>query len=345
MPSEENSIIGARSSSKFMNKRLVHTRRGAPPLPIRDGLNPSRVRVPQDLVGMSAREFVTRLIDTQRHRHPDDDAQAIELRFAAGDVVDGRGHILTPDSVLTPGVDVWFYRIPAPEIPVPYEIKVIHEDERILVADKPPFLSTIPRGQHITETATVRLRRMTGIADLSPAHRLDRLTSGILLFTKLRNVRGAYQTLFARQEVTKTYEALAPYDAALADSTPMTWANRIHKEPGQYQATLVEGEVNAVTTLESVEAVSDEEQLRLEGLYGPLPRIGRYTLKPKTGKTHQLRLHMWDAGVPMLGDDAYPVPVPAAEQSFSTPLQLLAQRIDFIDPVDHIPRSFEVPRR
>lgn len=328
-----------------MNRRLVQQRRGAPPLPIRDGLNPSRVRVPEDDGAVPALRLITTLIETQRYRHPADDDQAIAQRFLAGEVVDRTGAPFTPDSLIAPGTDVWFYRTPAPELPVPYEIDIVHEDERLLVVDKPPFLATMPRGQHITETATVRLRRSTGLNDLSPAHRLDRLTSGILVFTKVPSVRGAYQTLFARREANKTYKALARFDPALSDAAPLTWSNRIHKEPGQYQAELVDGEPNAVTTLSAVAAVSDAEQAELEVVHGPLPRIGRYTLNPETGKTHQLRLHMWDAGVPILGDGAYPVPVPSDDEDLNVPLRLIARRLTFVDPIDGQLRVFETARR
>lgn len=337
-------MTGARISSKFMNERLVHRRRSATPLPIRDGLNPTRVRVTEELGAVTAHDFVTHLIATQRHRHPEDDAAAVDRRFRAGEVVDRHGTPLPPAALVSPGTDVWFYRTPAPETPVPYDIEVVHEDERLLVVDKPPFLATMPRGQHITETATVRLRRATGIAELTPAHRLDRLTSGILLFTKVPAARGPYQTLFARREVGKTYEALAPFDAALARSTPVTWLNRIFKEPGRYQAELVDGEPNAETLLTSVTPTSPAEQHELERVHGPQPPIGRYVLEPATGKTHQLRLHMWAAGVPILGDGAYPVPVPAEQEDFSVPLRLIARRIDFLDPVDGLPRSFETTR-
>ena len=61
-------------------------------------------------------------------------------------------------------------------------IDVVHRDDDIVVVDKPHFLATIPRGRHVVETALVRLRRELGLPELSPAHRLDRVTAGLLLF-------------------------------------------------------------------------------------------------------------------------------------------------------------------
>ena len=55
----------------------------------------------------------------------------------------------------------------------------------IVVVDKPHFLATMPRGRHVTQTVVVRLRRELDLPELSPAHRLDRLTAGVLLLTTM----------------------------------------------------------------------------------------------------------------------------------------------------------------
>ncbi|OHO64217.1 23S rRNA pseudouridylate synthase [Corynebacterium sp. HMSC036D02] len=315
-----------------MGKRISQKRRGATPLPIRDGLNPTHARVPDGPI--TAWDFVHNLITTQRHRHPEDNEAALQTRFDANEVVRQDGSPLRPDSILATNAVVYFYRIPAPEQPVPYGIPILHEDEHLLVVDKPPFMATMPRARHITETATVRLRRETGNNDLSPAHRLDRLTSGLLVFTKDRSVRGAYQTLFAERRVTKTYEAIAP----LADVSPGTiWRSRMEKTPGELQGRIVEGEVNAITEVAAVEPVDKNPY---EMLHGSLPALARYTLKPHTGKTHQLRLHMLQAGIPIIGDPIYPVIFPAEAEDMRIPMHLTATRISFVDPLTGGPREF-----
>lgn len=315
-----------------MGKRISQKGRGATPLPIRDGLNPTHARVAEGPI--TAWDFVHNLIETQRHRHPDDNDAALQARFTANEVVSQDGTPLSPDSILATNAMVYFYRIPAPETPVPYDIPILHEDEHLLVVDKPPFMATMPRARHITETATVRLRRMTGNNELSPAHRLDRLTSGILVFTKDRSVRGAYQTLFAERRVTKTYEAIAP----LADVPPGTvWRSRLEKTPGELQGRIVEGEVNAITEVSGVEPV---DKAPYEAIHGSLPEIAKYTLKPQTGKTHQLRLHMLQAGIPIIGDPIYPVIFPAEAEDMRIPMHLTATRISFVDPLTARPREF-----
>jgi tRNA pseudouridine32 synthase/23S rRNA pseudouridine746 synthase len=88
------------------------------------------------------------------------------------------------------GSHVYFYRELAAEVPVPFDIPVLHRDDDIVVVDKPHFLATMPRGRHVAQTALVRLRRELDLPGLSPAHRLDRLTAGVLVFTTRREVRG-----------------------------------------------------------------------------------------------------------------------------------------------------------
>lgn len=325
-------MTGARIELKSMGKRISQKGRGATPLPIRDGLNPTHARVAEGPI--TAWDFVHNLIETQRHRHPDDNDAALQARFTANEVVSQDGTPLSPDSTLATNAMVYFYRMPAPETPVPYDIPILHEDEHLLVVDKPPFMATMPRARHITETATVRLRRMTGNNELSPAHRLDRLTSGILVFTKDRTVRGAYQTLFAERRVTKTYEAIAP----LADVSPGTvWRSRMEKTPGELQGRIVEGEVNAITEVGGVEPV---DKAPYEAIHGSLPEIAKYTLKPQTGKTHQLRLHMLQAGIPIIGDPIYPVIFPAEAEDMRIPMHLTATHISFVDPLTARPREF-----
>lgn len=345
IPWLKNSMIGARMASKFMGKTIVHGRGKKSPLPIRDGLNSSRARLPDDAEPTPAWDFLTELITTQRHRHPADDATALQARFDAGEVVLRSGQPLAPASLLSPGQDVYFYRIPAPEASVPHEIGVIHHDDDLLVVDKPPFLATMPRGRHITETVTVRMRRATGIQELSPAHRLDRLTSGVLIFTTRPEVRGAYQTLFARRETTKIYEAVADFDPRLVPTAgPVLWESRMEKTPGQIQGFIVDGEPNARTWVTSVTPLDDAGQAAVEKRHGPRPRQARYVLQPETGKTHQLRLHMWAAGVPILGDPVYPRIHREDEEDLQVPMHLVARELSFTDPLSGRARVFTTQR-
>jgi tRNA pseudouridine32 synthase/23S rRNA pseudouridine746 synthase len=280
------------------------------PLPPRDGLGPARLRVHGGPLGDElARRF-----------GPDVAAKAI-----AGEVVNQHGAVLDPATVLPAGAVVYLYRDLRDEVAVPFDIPVLYQDDDIVVADKPHFLATMPRGRHVAQTALVRLRRQLGLDELSPAHRLDRLTAGVLLFTTRREVRGAYQTLFARGAVHKTYVARAAVDPTVV--LPQVVRSRISKRRSNFQAVEEAGEPNAETL---VELMSSE---------------GMYRLTPRTGRTHQLRVHMASLGLPIYGDPLYPNVIDVAADDFSTPLQLLAQRIEFNDPLSGTRREFVSSRR
>lgn len=330
-------------SEVLMCPRLLNLPPGRSPLPVKDGLNPSRARVPEEFHGRTAWEFAWHLISTQRRRAEGDDEQGLQKRFDAAEVIIGpKFKVASPDTILRPNEDLWFYRIPFPEKPLPYQCETIFEDDHLLVVDKPPFMATMPRGMHIVNTATVQLRRATGNDELSPAHRLDRLTSGVLVFTKTKDVRGTYQVLFAERRANKVYEATARYDSKITDG--IRWESRIEKTPGQVQARNVDGAPNAFTVVESVRALDIERQRHLQSLHGTNEKLARYVLKPLTGKTHQLRMHMLSAGVPILGDPAYPTVKPLGDEDYSVPMHLTAKRLEFEDPFSGEHRSFEALR-
>ena len=110
----------------------------------------------------------------------------------------------------------------------------------------------------------VRLRRELDLPELSPAHRLDRLTAGVLLFTARREVRGAYQTLFADGLVKKTYLARAAVDPSI--ELPAVVRSRIIKRRGQLQAIEEPGRANAETL---VELVSPDGLLPVDAAHRP----------------------------------------------------------------------------
>lgn len=267
------------------------------PLPVRDGLGPARLRLHG---GNVADEFGRRFGAEARRKVLD------------GGVVDARGAVLDGDSALPAGAVVYHYRDVADEIEVPFDIPVLYRDGNILVVDKPHFLATMPRGSHVAQTALVRLRRDLGLPELSPAHRLDRLTAGMLLFTVRREVRGAYQTLFARGEVDKIYLARSGAQPSIVE--PQVVSNRIVKRRGALQAHVEAGEPNAETLVEPLGG-------------------GCYRLAPRTGRTHQLRLHMAGLGVPIDNDPLYPYVNYSDRQDFSRPLRLIAQSLQFTDPL------------
>ncbi|MFC8101087.1 RluA family pseudouridine synthase [Streptomyces sp. NPDC057363] len=284
------------------------------PLPQRDGIDAVRVRLPAAGPWSTVREHLTERLSGAG-------AGVVGGMFDAGLFVGADGRAVPSDAPYEPGMFVWFHRELPAEVPVPFPLEVVYRDEHIVVADKPHFLATTPRGGHVTETVLARLRRELGVPALGAAHRLDRLTAGLVLLTVRPEERGAYQGLFRDRRVRKEYEAVAPYDPALV--LPRTVRSRILKERGVLAAREIEGEPNAVSRVELIERRP-----------GPDLDLGRYRLVPGTGQTHQLRVHMTALGVPILGDPLYPEvtdPVPAGD--FRRPLQLLARELGFTDPV------------
>jgi tRNA pseudouridine32 synthase/23S rRNA pseudouridine746 synthase len=245
-------------------------------------------------------------------------------KVQAGEVVDADGAVIDAATALPAGSCVYLYRDLPEEVPVPFDIPLLYRDDDIVVVDKPHFLATMPRGRHVAQTALVRLRRDLDLPELSPAHRLDRLTAGVVLFTARRELRGPYQTLFARGAVRKTYLAGAAVDPGL--SFPRVVHSRIIKRRGRLQAVEEPGEPNAETL---IEAVQD----------------GLYRLTPSSGRTHQLRVHMASLGLPITGDPLYPNIVDVAPDDFTKPLQLLAYTLEFDDPISGQPRRFVSRRR
>lgn len=294
-------------------------RKQQPPLPKRHGLDPARLRLPEEGEWATIRDHLV-------ERLPRVDPARIDQLLSEGGIVDMDGPI-APDAAYVPGGAVWFHRDLPVEAEVPFEIGIVHRDDDLLVIDKPHFLSTIPRGQHILQTALVRLRRELDLPDLVPAHRLDRVTAGLVLFIVNPAVRGAYQTMFHKRTVHKEYEAIARFDPELA--LPRTVISRIIKERQVLKAYEEEGEPNAETLVELLEHRDD---------------LARYRLRPATGRTHQLRLHMNGLGIPILGDDFYPELNDKPVEDFTRPLQLLACALEFTDPLTREHRRFETTR-
>ncbi len=257
-----------------------------------------------------------------RHRLPervDVASMLAEARFVHDD-----GSVVLEHEAYAPHTFVWFHRDLPDEVPVPGQIRVVHRDDRLLVIDKPAFLSSIPRGRHVRESVVVRLRDELDLPELSPLHRLDRITSGLLMLATERRWRGPYQSMFQAGTVRKTYRALAPVRPDL--QLPVTVRNHLVKRRGVWQAEVRPGAATNAETLVELETV-------LDGL-------GVYRLTPRTGRTHQLRIHLHGLGIPIVDDPLYPEVLDVAIDDFSTPLQLLAAELAFTDPIDGSERTF-----
>jgi tRNA pseudouridine32 synthase/23S rRNA pseudouridine746 synthase len=251
-----------------------------------------------------------------------------EKRISEGKVLDEKAQQITFDSTYAPMRRIFYFREVSLEPCIPFAEKILFLDDEILVACKPHFLPVTPGGRYVDECLLNRLRSSTGIADLAPLHRIDRGTAGIVLFSVNKKSRGLYGKLFLNGQVEKTYQALAACQP-LQETASWDVSNRIVRgEPG-FRMKTAAGSVNARSAINLVEVKGD---------------TARFTLQPRTGKTHQLRLHMSGLGFGILNDRYYPELQAEKEDNFDTPLQLVAQMLRFRDPLNGRNREFTSER-
>lgn len=295
-------------------------------LPVINGVGPSVIVLPET----PAPHWHT-LLDFLDERFPNVPREDIAARIDRGDVRDADGNSLSVDHAYTPRQKLFYYRQIDDEPRVPFEETILFEDELIVAVDKPHFLSMTPGGRFLQETLLVRLRNKLQLDSLAPMHRLDRETAGVVLFTKQPDTRGRYQHQFTERRVEKLYHAVAAFRADL--TFPLV--RRSHITTSEHfmrmrEAAPSEGlEPNAETEIDVIDTQGD---------------FARYALRPRTGRKHQLRVHMLALGMPILNDQIYPVHAAANEEDMMRPLQLLAKSIAFRDPITGQARVFESQR-
>ncbi|WP_050478019.1 pseudouridine synthase [Herbaspirillum rhizosphaerae] len=296
------------------------------PLPLKDGVAPSYLWLQQEPglwegVGMLA--FLCA-------RFPAISEAAWRQRMARGEVVNQQGEALTPMSPYRRGDCIFYYRdLDGSEEAIPFEETILHRDDHLLVVDKPHFVPVIPTGRFLHESLLVRLKKKTGLADLTPIHRLDRETAGVIIFSHNPDSRGAYQSMFQQRTMDKTYEALA--GMLEGRDFPFVYRSRLVDADKFFLMREEEGEANSETHIDLIERRGER---------------ALYRLNPVTGRKHQLRVHMAALGVPIVNDNFYPHTVPAgAADNYDTPLKLLARSIAFTDPLSGDVRYFESLRK
>ena len=286
---------------------------------MRDGVAPSYLWLPEG----QWPDMLSFLIE----RYPQIGAAQWLDRMARGEVLNGDGAVLGPDSAYRRGMRIFYYRELERETPIPFHEEILFQDEHLVVVDKPHFLPMTPAGRFVQETLLTRLKKSLDCAELTPIHRLDRETAGVVIFSRQVASRGAYQTLFQRREVRKTYEAQAPH--LNGREFPFTYRSRMVEGEQFFLMREEAGEANSETIIDVIERRGD---------------LNLYRLYPHTGRKHQLRVHLAALGIPIVNAAFYPLAQPCKEDDMSHPLQLLARAIDFTDPLTGEPRRFESRR-
>ncbi|WP_200182793.1 pseudouridine synthase [Tomitella biformata] len=307
-----------------------------PPLPVKNGVGPTRLRIPTSGPWATIAEYVVAKFDHL-------DADSLYRRFDDGGFVGIDGRPIARGTEAGGHEFLWYYRELPNEIPVPFREEILLVDDDLVVVDKPHFLPTIPGGRYLHESALVRLRVRLDNPDLTPIHRLDRGTAGLVMFSARPATRGAYQTLFAKRQVTKVYEAVStlPLEwdqdapALAGQDLPLVCRNHIESRRGEFRAIVDDArEPNSETLIELLAA----------GVSASGRAVLHTVLHPHTGRMHQLRVHLAALGVGILGDSWYPDLLPEKPDDHSLPLQLLAREVDFTDPLSGQPRRFTTRR-
>jgi 23S rRNA pseudouridine1911/1915/1917 synthase len=202
-------------------------------------------------------------------------------------------------------------------------IQVLYDDSYLVVLQKPPGVATTPSGDWESDTIVSRVERYFAIRHggqepyVGVVHRLDRDTSGVMIFAKNPEITRKLQETWRAHEIGREYLAIV-MDAPPKDSIV---CRRDVVETGERRRRLArQGEAgqSAVTHIELIEILSRR---------GALVRC-----IPETGRTHQIRLHLNSIGCPVFGDELYGRKV-RNDQVKPPRLCLHAARLQFRHPV------------
>ncbi len=208
------------------------------------------------------------------------------------------------------------------------DLRILHEDEAIIVVHKPAPLPMHPSGRFNRNTAQAILSEAYHPQKPRPGHRLDACTSGVAVFARNRHFAGLIQPQFERGEVEKLYLARIqghPPEDHFRSTTPIVAAAG---PLGLRRLDPIEG-LPAETHFDVLERSEDGTAL--------------LSVVPVTGRTNQIRLHLWERGWPIQGDPLY-LPggrVAGAHSEGDFPLMLLSRRLTFTHPLTRLRVTFE----
>lgn len=243
-------------------------------------------------------------------------------RCAAGRILDEAEQPVSGDYVVRGG-ERYLNSEPATTEPdVNAAIRIVHEDEAFLVIDKPAPLPLHPSGRFNKNTLQSILQTVYAPQKPRPAHRLDANTSGLVVFSRTRHFAGLLQPQFAAGTVEKVYLARVqghPSDDAFSCDAP------IGTEP-------LEAGLRAID-----EAAGQAARTEFRTLARFDDGTALVEARPLTGRTNQIRLHLWTLGLPIVGDRSYLADHALGDTQTHAPgdppLCLLAHRLAFDHPL------------
>jgi tRNA pseudouridine32 synthase/23S rRNA pseudouridine746 synthase len=265
------------------------------------------------------------ILDYLYLRFPHLDPTVLKKRVREGKIFLADQRAITLDTPYQHGITLFYYRESDEEPYIPFEERIIFQNRDILVADKPHYLPVTPTGAYVNQCLLSRLQEQTGLSELSPLHRLDMGTAGVVLFSLRKETRHLYHKLFATADLIKHYLAIANVSNTAIGQEWLVTNRMVAGEPW-FRMTIATGAVNAITRITLQACKSDR---------------GLFHLVPHTGKKHQLRVHLASLGFPIVNDPLYPDIKDDLLQDYTKPLQLLAQRLSFLDPLTQEEMQFE----
>ena len=269
------------------------------------------------------------ILDFLVKRFPNIPGDIWKARIDSGKVLTEEGDTVFIDTPYAPLKRLHYFREVAEESAIPFTETILFCNKEILVACKPHFLPVTPGGPYVNECLLHRLKKKTGNRDLSPINIIDRETAGLVLFSMNPETRGRYQELFMKGEIEKTYEAVTAFPQ---EPTKDSWTvkNRLVKGEPWFRMKTAPGQSNAISKITLIKYRGNR---------------AFFQLQPITGKKHQLRLHLSGLGFPIINDRYYPGLLPERKEIFSAPLQLLARKLKFLDPISGRQMAYESNRR
>jgi len=212
-------------------------------------------------------------------------------RFSAGKVW-AAGESIDAETPYRPLLEVHYRREVEREPPVREDFRVVWSGDDLLVVDKPPNLPVTPGGRWVRGCLLHLLLEATGNDRIAPLHRLDRLTSGLVLLSLDPATRPHFAHLFQpRSRIEKTYTAVCELRMD-PPSSLMKLAHHISRSPREYWRQIVRPDLPA-------NAHCEVEVLAINGGL-VLARV-----RPSTGRKHQIRVQLAHEGLPILGDPLY----------------------------------------
>jgi len=302
-------------------------RRVCDPLP---GSVPQENRRP---VNIQAAHDKWRLLDVLIELFPQISAAEWEARCDAGRFVSYGGVVRGKDHVVRAGERVLQVFPPEAEPPVATDIRVLYEDEALLVVHKPAPLPMHASGRFHRNTLQHFLNLACAPFPPRPVHRLDANTTGIVLFARTRHFCRLLQRQFIEGGVDKRYLV------------------RVAGHP-ENDVFVCEAPISAEPQVLGTHAVDEEEGRHSRTEFKVIERCadGTALLEAvlQTGRTNQIRIHLWHLGHPVVGDPAYlPGGLLGDTQTLDAeapPLQLHAWKLSFRHPRNGEPMCFETAR-